>query len=127
MKVKTVQGLAEVRRFLEVTDGPTLEVAHSQTGKTFRLMRVELTYRWKASVQMWVIDTGYAVKLTGIVLKKDGSDGLSTHKRTAPMNFETDESPEWTWLRRIVDSLRPPQPPEFRELDLSIDVDGTVR
>jgi hypothetical protein len=93
----------EVTRTINVTDGPVRPQPYSSVGRKYRVSRAIITYRWIAGA--WNIA---GVKLSGTVLKADGSDS----KNDAREHLST-YGTRPTWLAKLIDGLRPVGVPEL--------------
>jgi hypothetical protein len=123
MKFTEKSHQATYTRRVQVEDGPVHGQAYSTTGRRFRVTHVEILYSLNAEGE-WSVKNDFAIKVSGVVLKKDGSDSANHHTRS-PERFNWSDKkpiPEWEWLTILVDALRPEGTPELpiflRELTL---------
>lgn len=105
MKITTRWTNATVKRVVKIEDGPVLPWDNSSTGKKFRVETIVLTYTWQDGV--FVLKSDFDVKLSGPVLKKDGSDSRVTADSRPPYTAWRNQEPELDWLRYLVDTHRP--------------------
>lgn len=107
MKVSTQQSTAKIKRWVRVDNGPVHAQAYSSSGKRFRVELVTIEYAWKNGE--WVIDSSFAVSLTGTVLKKDGTDSKVTHSGHPEYKSwnSREYGDEFEWLNEVIEILRP--------------------
>lgn len=108
MKVTTLRTAARIIRRYEITENhPVVPAAYFDPPKKVLVVDGSIEYTWTDG--KWVVDSEYALKVTGHVLKADGTPGKSTHSRHASMpDWRSRElGDDWKWLQPVIDRLRP--------------------
>lgn len=108
MRVTTQNTRVEITRIFKITeDHPVVGMAYARTPKKVRIERGTIKYTWCDG--SWGVSNNYDVEVSGVVLKKDGSDGLNTHSRHMPGKWDNgqDAYGSWPWISEIIDLLRP--------------------
>jgi hypothetical protein len=67
-----------ITRVFSVIDGPVFPQMHVQTRRLFRVERIVIQYALNNGV--WKCDNKWDVTLAGTMLRKDGTDSLTTCK-----------------------------------------------
>lgn len=93
-----------VKRWVEVTDGPVIDMINSSSGKKIKVERVVLNYWWKEGE--WVVTSWSDVDLIGPVLKKDGTPGKQVISQNPPYGWPRNQL-SVPWLSRILNIMRP--------------------
>jgi hypothetical protein len=110
MKYTDDSTTATYTRRINITDGPVHGQAYSTTGRQFRAERITIPYAL-TDAGTWEVYSAWAIDITGVVLRKDGSDSQNTHSRKPdsanryrePLRFEG----EWAWVGELIDAARP--------------------
>ncbi len=115
MKISTVRTDSTVIRGFVITDDtPVVPMTYSHPPKQVRIERGTIRYTWQDGA--WKVKNAWAIKLTGPVLKKDGTDSKNEHTRNPANGYDQcvhDSGHEWIategweWLADIVTALRP--------------------
>lgn len=108
MKVTTDHTKAEITRAFTITENhPIVPFAYARPPKDIRVTHGSITYTWKDGE--WVVLGETSITVSGVVLKKDGSDSKLTHHRwpTQVSYREPVFTERFAWLQPIVDLLRP--------------------
>jgi hypothetical protein len=114
MKVTSQDLHTETKQYFRVEDGPLVDAAYFNPPKKVRITSGVITYAWQDGE--WVVRNAWSVKVSGTVLKKDGTDSKADHARTAkerPRNWSEptpttlEVADDWGWLQEIIDLLRP--------------------
>lgn len=92
-----------INRSVEIHDGPVLPHPNSSTGKKIRVMYAAVQYTLERGE--WVAKGWSAYQITGIVLKKDGTEGKETWGGTVAYDWE--KRPEYDWLRKLAKAMQP--------------------
>lgn len=116
MKIKTGNQHAQVTKSVSVwgDDAPVHDHAYSSTGKRYQVEFVKVTYHWDAD--RW--DARH-ITVNGAVLKKDGTPGKEEFSGSPAYRY--DQKPEWAWLVKVVEMLRPVSPAHLPELEAEVD------
>lgn len=100
------------RQFTIDADHPVADMAYARPPKKVRIERGVIHYTLKDG--RWIVDTPYAIDIAGTVLKKDGTPSANSHKRSPKDDFQASLaagelvlSEDFTWLKPIIDLLRP--------------------
>lgn len=97
MKIEAVKTRSvTAARIVEVSDGPILGER-----RRFRVERVHVTYLWSAKEHRWNVQH---IELSGPVVKKDGTNGLTTGTKRV---WLADAGEPYTEFRRIAANLAP--------------------
>lgn len=106
MKVSQTGRHDRIKRTFDITDGPVLPFPHSSAGKTFRVKQVTITYESRGGGGAWHVAGPYSIRLTGPVLKKDGTEGKEIYNG-APESDALGTLQRYTWLRNLINVARP--------------------
>lgn len=112
MKFTSKDAEMTMTRSLDITEGsPVVNQAYSE--RLIRVTSVEIKYTFDPERVRWFTRSYHNIKVSGVVLKKDGTDSKLTHDRWAK---EADRSalspeyvahPDWAWLVTLIDLMRP--------------------
>lgn len=105
MKITTSKTHANVRRWIDIKDGPVLVSDNSSVGRKYRVEKICISYTWKDGI--FVVDSTFDIKLVGPFLKKDGSDSRAITEGRPPYTAWHNRAPELAWLRYLVEQHRP--------------------
>lgn len=110
---------ATINRSINIIDGPVIPHPSSGTGKKIRVMQVQITFTLKDDE--WVIRGWTTVQISGVVLKKDGTEGKETWLGT--VHYCWQKMPEYAWLDLLIDAVRPEGVPQLPFRLTGIDTD----
>lgn len=102
-------GHGTITRSFEIADGPVMAHPNSTTGKKLRVTHCSISFRLKGDA--WVADGWSDFRISGVVLKKDGSDSKETWGGTVHYSWE--KRAEYNWLRTLVAAVQPEGTPTF--------------
>lgn len=113
MKITSQNTHATVTRSFTIdADRPVVDMAHSSPPKKVRISRGVIRYDYEDG--RWIVGGGYSIDISGTVLKQDGADSKNDHKRKPGEDWKATRaagayvpSEEFTWLRPIINLLRP--------------------
>ncbi len=94
---------ADIKRMVGVTDGPVMPHPQSTSGKRIRVTHASATFTLRDDE--WALQSSYHVRIGGPVLKKDGTDGKETWGGAVHSTWRG--RPEYVWLVRLIDAIRP--------------------
>lgn len=100
---------ATLIRRINIIDGPVMPHPSSSTGKRIRVRHASITFALKGGE--WIVDGWYGLKVTGAVLKKDGTEGKDVWGGT--VHYTWQKMPEYVWLARLIDAVRPEGAPQL--------------
>jgi len=95
----------ELTRRVNIIDGPVMAHPSSSTGKKIRVRNVSATFILDRNSGEWVVNSWSRAHMSGVVLRKDGSEGKETWDGSAAYGW--DKLPEYAWLRKLIDAMRP--------------------
>lgn len=98
-----------ITRSFAVADGPVMVHPNSSTGKKIRITYCSIDFRLKGDA--WVANSGTDLRINGVVLKKDGTEGKETWGGSVHYSWE--KRAEYNWLRTLIEAVRPEGTPTF--------------
>lgn len=104
MRFATTDQNAVIRKYVDVHDAPAQ--GHRFLSRRFIPQRATLVYQRDASRKAWTV---FSIRISGVYAKKDGTPSGTSFERGAPVGFT--KEPEWSWLVRLADILRPSESP----------------
>lgn len=104
MRFTTTDQSADIRKYVDVHDAPVQ--GHRYLSRQIIPQRATLVYRWDASRKVWKV---FSIRISGVYAKKYGTPSGTTFGYPPPAGFT--EEPEWSWLVRLADILRPSESP----------------
>jgi hypothetical protein len=114
MKVTSQNSYTDTKRYFDIEDGPLVDAEYFSVPKKVRITSGVITYHWQDGE--WIVPNAWNVKVSCVVLKKDGTDSKAHHTRRAkerPRNWSEptpttlEVADDWGWLQEIIDLLRP--------------------
>lgn len=112
-----------LKRFVDIIDGPVLPHPNSSTGKTIRVTHVTVEYALDRNSGEWAVKGWSALQISGVVLRKDGTEGKETWGGNVAYGWDKDS--RYDWLRKLIEAMRPEGAPvlPFRLAGLENDDD----
>lgn len=92
-----------IKRSFDITDGPVMAHPSSATGKKIRITHCSIVFRRNGDV--WEVDGWTGLSISGVVLKKDGTEGRETWGGSVHYSWE--KRAEYNWLRTLIEATRP--------------------
>lgn len=92
-----------IKRAFNIIDGPVMAHPNSSTGKKIKVTHCSITF--KLTGDSWEVDSWTGLGITGIVLKKDGTEGKETWGGSVHYSWE--KRAEYNWLRTLIGAVRP--------------------
>lgn len=93
----------KIKRLFTVIDGPVMAHPNSSTGKKIKVTHCTITFTM--TDDGWTVDGWTGLSITGIVLKKDGTEGKETWGGSVHYSWE--KRAEYNWLRTLIGAVRP--------------------
>lgn len=98
-------------RYISIEDGPVHGLEYSATGRRFRVETVTVEYTLTPA-GTWEVRSAWDIRVTGTVLKNDGSDSKNGHSRRPETDRTSYGQPprfegEWQWAGDLIEAARP--------------------